>query len=317
MALALGHVYFRRLSQLGTVVLGGGSGFVGKAVARKLKKHGYKVVIISRKPGVSSMTWSDLQKDGLPPCVAVFSVAGQNVLDPTRRWTPGFKQNVWASRVNTTKALARIIDSMEHPPKVFVTMSGVGYYKPSETEEYTEDSAGGDFDFLSNLCTDWEAAGKLENSKTRHVIIRSGIVLGRRGGMIQQLFLPFYLGLGGPVGSGKQFMPWIHIEDLVGLFIHAIENENVKGILNGVAPHVVTNGEFSKAFGRALWRPVLIPLPAAVVNLLFGAERAKMMVEGQKVIPKRTLESGFRFKFTNITSACKEFSRLFYRGDSD
>uniref|UniRef100_T1J546 DUF1731 domain-containing protein n=1 Tax=Strigamia maritima TaxID=126957 RepID=T1J546_STRMM len=300
-------------STLGTVIIGGGRGFIGAALTRTLRLKGYNVIIVSRQPAPYAITWSKVEKDGLPECFAVVNVAGQNVLDFTRRWTPGFQQNVWASRVNTNKALSQAINKMSKQPEVFVTVSGVGYYKPSLTEEYTEDSQGGNFDYFSRLCTDWENAAKLSGTTTRRVTIRSGVVLGRQGGMIKQIFLPFYIGTGGPIGDGKQYFPWIHLQDTVGIFIHAIENKNVSGILNGVAPHLITNGEFTKAFARALGRPAFIPLPVAILNILFSNERAKMMTEGQKVIPKRTLASGFKYKYPNINEACKEFGHLMYK----
>ena len=140
----------------------------------------------------------------------------------------------------------------------------------------------------------------------------SGVVLGRQGGMVQQLFLPFFLGVGGPVGSGNQPMPWIHIKDIVGLYIHAIESEDVSGVMNGVAPQVITNKDFASSFGKALWRPSLIPLPTFAVNLLFSEERGKIMTEGQKVVPKKALDTGYMFQYPDITSAAKEFSKLIY-----
>lgn len=134
--------------------------------------------------------------------------------------------------------------------------------------------------------------------------------------MIQQLIVPFFLGVGGPVGSGNQAMPWIHLHDIVGLFIHAIEEGNVKGVVNGVAPQIITNREFAKAFGQALWRPSFVPLPTFAVNLMFGEERAKIMTEGQKVWPKKALDTGYKFKYPDITSAAKEFSKLIYADEA-
>lgn len=298
---------------LGTVVIGGGSGFIGSAISKALRQIGYEVVIVSRQPGLNAISWNELRSDGLPKSsVAVINVAGQNVLDPTRRWTPGFKQNVFSSRVNTTKLLAGAIKDMPNPPKIFATISGVGYYKPSATEEYKEDSPGGDYDFFSRLCSEWEKAGCLpEELKVRRVIIRSGIVLGREGGMIKQLFWPFYFGIGGSVSSGKQYMPWIHIADIAGIFTHCIQSDDIDGVLNGVAPQIITNGEFTKAFAQSLWRPALIPLPQFALNLAFSEERAVMMTEGQKVIPHRTLQSGYEYKFPDINSACKDCARVF------
>lgn len=305
-------------AKLGTVLIGGGTGFIGAALTNSLRHRGYEVVVVSRKPGLYRLSWSDLNKNGLPKStVAVVSLAGQNVLDPLRRWTEGFKQNVWASRVNTTRYLAEAIEGSEVKPKVFVSTSGVGYYPPGREEVFKEESPGGDFDFLSRLCTDWEAAATLPDSTgVRTVRIRTGVVLGRQGGMIQQLIFPFFMGVGGPVGSGNQYMPWIHIHDIVGLFIHAIEQENVTGTVNGVAPQIITNKEFAKAFGQALWRPSFMPLPTFAVNLMFGEERAKIMTEGQKVWPQKALDTGYTFQYPDITSAAKEFSKIIYADDT-
>ena len=139
-----------------------------------------------------------------------------------------------------------------------------------------------------------------------------GVVLGREGGVVSQMYWPFYLGVGGPVGSGKQYFPWIHLHDIVGLIVYAIENSKVSGVLNGVAPQVITNGQFASALAKAMWRPALIPMPEFVLNLAFSEERAKIMTEGQKVIPKRTLESGYKFEFPTIDSACQQCARMIY-----
>lgn len=301
-------------SSLGTVVIGGGTGFIGTALCNSLKKRGYDILIVSRKPGLWRTTWSEINNTGLPESTtAVVNLAGQNLLDPLRRWTEGFKQNVWASRVNTTRYLAQAIESAKVKPKVFVTTSGVGFYPPGKEEVFDENGPGGDFDFLSKLCADWEAAANLSpDSGVRTVKIRTGVVLGRQGGMVQQLYFPFFCGVGGPVGHGNQPMPWIHINDIVGLFIHAIESESISGVMNGVAPQIISNKDFASAFGKALWRPSFIPLPTFAVNMLFSEERGKIMTEGQKVTPKKALETGYTFKYPDITLAAKEFSKLIY-----
>nr|CAG4646320.1 EOG090X07KR [Macrothrix elegans] len=301
----------------GTVVIGGGSGFIGTALSNLLRISGYDVVVVSRMPAAFSITWENLERNGLPKnTIAVVSMAGQNILDMKRRWTSGFQQTVKASRINTTLTLAKSIQKAEVKPSVFVSMSGVGYYPPSKDKEYTEYSVEGKGDYFAELCTEWESAAKLpEEVGVRQVIIRTGVVLGRRGGMIEQLYWPFFFGLGGPVGSGQQFLPWIHLHDIARLFFHAIENKPVEGVLNGVAPNIITSNQFAKAFGGSLWRPAILPLPEFACNLLLGPERATMLTSGQKVIPKRTLESGFKYKFPDIHSACKELSPLVYLDD--
>ncbi|EFX83469.1 hypothetical protein DAPPUDRAFT_301869 [Daphnia pulex] len=302
-----------------TVVIGGGSGFIGTALSSLLRHCGYDVVIVSRVPGAFSTTWSDLERHGLPKnTTAVISLAGQNILDFKRRWNPGFQQTVRASRINTSHSLAMAIQRAEIKPSVFVSTSGVGYYPPHPSKEYTEYSAGGKGDYFAELCTDWESVAKLPAEVgVRQVTIRSGVVLGRRGGMIAQLYLPFFFGMGGPVGSGQQYLPWIHLHDIARLFLHAVENEQVEGVLNGVSPNLITSKEFARAFGASLWRPAVIPLPEFVCNILLGPERARMLTEGQKVIPKRTLDSGFVYKFPDIRSACQEFCPLVYTDDLD
>lgn len=264
-------------------------------------------------PGLSHITWTDLDKNGLPSDTsAVVNLAGQNVLDPTRRWTPGFKQNVWSSRINTTTSIVRAIQHASNKPEVFINISGVSNYKPHEKKVYTEDDPSEEYDFMSKLCIEWEKAATLSKDVgVRNVKIRTGVVLGREGGMIASLILPFWFGFGGPVGAGKQALPWIHVDDLCNLIKFSIENPKVEGVLNGVAPQIVTNGEFSKAFAKALWRPALIPLPEFAVDLLFSKERSVLLTSGARVKPKRTLETGFKYEYGDIFPACKQVGTLF------
>lgn len=287
------------------VVIGGGTGFIGSQLIKSLSLEGISCTCISRMPGPNRISWNDLESYGLPENTsAVINVAGQNVLDPMQRWTPGFKQNVRNSRVKTTKALADSIQNTK--ATVFATISGVAYYKPNGTV-YTEESKCESYDFLSRLSHDWEEAAKLpEDSNIRQVTIRSGVVLGRNGGMIKQIYLPFFFGLGGSIGSGTQYMPWIHITDLVCMFIFALKNSNVHGILNGVAPQLITNQKFTKEFAAAMKRPAFIPLPSFLLKILFSEERAKIMLEGQKVLPKRVTKLGFQYQYPNIENVCKQ-----------
>ncbi|XP_060677677.1 epimerase family protein SDR39U1 [Hemiscyllium ocellatum] len=185
-----------------------------------------------------------------------------------------------------------------------------GYYRPSLTVEYDEDSAGGDWDFFSGLVRDWERAAWLPPEvarDVRQVVVRSGVVLGRQGGAMKLMVWPFWLGLGGPMGSGQQFMPWIHVDDLSGILAHALEDRRVAGVLNGVAPAQVTNGEFARALARSLSRPsVLPPVPAVVLQALLGTERAVLLLEGQRVIPRRTLQSGYTYLYPELHTALRD-----------
>lgn len=291
-----------------SVLIGGGSGFVGRHLTRLLTDHGWKVIIVSRSAGANKITWSDLQRSGLPEeCTAVVSMSGENILNPLKRWDDSFQKAVWSSRVDCTRSLASAIRKAAKPPKVFISMSGVGYYKPDLSMTYDESSPGGDHDYLSELCTAWEGAAELPSTvNVRQVILRSGVVLGRDGGMIQQIYWPFFFGTGGRIGSGDQWFPWIHVEDTAGFIRYAIDNDNVSGVFNGVAPQCATNAQFTKAFASAMNRPAFFPVPAFVMNTVYGPERGKVILEGQKIIPVRTLESGYQFRFPDLTSACRD-----------
>ncbi|XP_077309279.1 epimerase family protein SDR39U1-like isoform X1 [Lithobates pipiens] len=295
------------------VLIGGGSGFVGQSLSQLLRKRGHKVTIISRKPGEQRITWVDVTKKGLPPCDAVVNLAGENVLNPLRRWTEQFKQEVIASRIETTRTLSEAIAKSESPPHSWVVVTGVGYYPPNQTQQYTENSPGGDADFLSRLVKDWEdvAEPPLVHGKsvTQLTKVRSGVVLGRNGGALPTMLWPFRLCLGGTVGSGRQPFPWIHIDDLCRLLCHTVEQEEgVGGVLNAVSPSSAndTNADFTRALGKALRRPALFFTPAFAVQLLLGNDRAPMLLEGQRVVPERTLQSGFTFLYPDLDSALAE-----------
>lgn len=288
------------------VIIGGGTGFIGTRLIKQMTENGYESTVLSRMPGPNNVSWQNLSAIGLPKQTSVVvNLAGQNIMDLTKRWTPGFKQNVVNSRINTTSALSRAIKEVKDKPKVFVLVTGVGAYVPSETTEYTEASEVTGQDFFSQLVLDWEGAAAVE-PPVRLVVIRSGVVLGRKGGMIKNMYAPFWLGLGGRIASGTQYLPWIHVDDLTSLISYAVENEEVVGVLNGVAPQVITNAEFTKAFAQAIRRPAAFPVPEGVLNYMLGPERASMMTRGQKVKPKKVLDYGFQFKYGNIYDACRQ-----------
>lgn len=289
------------------VLVGGGTGFIGRALVEALKRKGHEVTIISRTQAPGKITWSEISKSPLPECEAVVNLAGENILNPLKRWNEGFLQKLRDSRIETTKTLARKISEASNPPKVFVSSSAVGYYPPSDTKEYTEDSPPSSADVLTTLCADWENSAKLpDGCETRLVTLRIGVVLGRGGGVIQQTIWPFWLGLGGILGSGKQYFPWIHLDDMTGIIFHALENDHVTGVLNAVAPQVVTNESYTKEYAGALWRPAIFPTPSFAINFIFGQDRGKILLEGQKVIPKRTLETGYKFHYPELKQALAE-----------
>ncbi|XP_077470594.1 epimerase family protein SDR39U1 [Stigmatopora argus] len=300
------------------VVIGGGSGFVGRELTRLLRSKGHEVTVISRNPGPGRITWGELESSGLPPCEGAVNLAGENLLNPLRWWNESYKKDMYTSRIDSTKSLADAIATSSSPPHSWVLVSGVACYKPSLTSEYTEDSEWTPFDFLSRLVKEWEAAALLpESLTTKQVVIRPGAVLGRDGGAMKQMLLPFWLGLGGTLGSGRQPFPWIHVSDLAGIIAQSLEPPPSSDpptstppssplVLNGVAPTINTNYEFTKELGRLLRRPTIFPVPAFMLNTVLGSDRAVVLAQGQKVVPKRTLETGFQYKYPDLTSALKE-----------
>jgi len=308
----------------GRVLVAGGSGFVGKQVVQALELAGYHVDIVSRKPkelkGIrnNAISWEAVKEDGLPKgTVGVVNTAGENVLNPLRRWNDQFKKEVYDSRIMTSRVLSEAVVKAKVPPLAFISMSGVGFYPPSlKGEKWEEESKGGD-GWMTGLVKDWEEASTLPSTVvTRSIQLRSGVVLGRRGGMVQQTILPFFLGLGGRMGAGSQIMPWIHVKDVAGLILHSLTNANCRGVYNAVAPSSTTNLQFVKAFGKTLRRPAIFPLPAFVFETVFGPERASMITDSQLVFPKRTLDSGYKFLYPTVEEASEEFAHLYYV-DSD
>ncbi|KAM8850947.1 epimerase family protein SDR39U1 [Spinachia spinachia] len=296
------------------VLIGGGSGFVGRELTRLLRHKGHEVTVISRQPGPGKITWAELDSDGLPPCEAAVNLAGENLMNPLRWWNESYKKDLFSSRIDTTKSMAQAIAASSRPPHSWVLVSGVACYKPSLTAEYTEDSEWTPFDFLSRLVKEWEASALLPEDvtkNTKQVVIRSGAVLGRDGGAMKQMLLPFWLGLGGTLGSGGQPFPWIHVSDLAGIIAKSLEppaalTSPSPQVLNGVAPALSTNLEFTKELGRVLRRPTVFPVPGFVMNAVMGSERAVVLLQGQKVVPKRTQEAGFVYKYPDLTSALEE-----------
>ncbi|KAM9459247.1 epimerase family protein SDR39U1 [Salvelinus alpinus] len=296
------------------VLIGGGSGFVGRELTRLLKNKGHEVTIISRQPGLGKITWGELESGGLPPCEAAVNLSGENLMNPLRWWNEGYRKDLFSSRVDTTTILAQAIAGSPSPPHAWVLVTGVACYKPSLTAQYTEDSEWTPFDLLSRLVKEWEWAGRLPENiaqNTRQVVIRPGVVLGRDGGAMKQMMTPFWLGLGGTLGSGRQPFPWIHVSDLAGIIAHALKPSPdtpsaVPQVFNGVAPALNTNYEFTKELGRVLRRPTVFPVPGFVIDALMGSERAIVLTQGQKVEPKRTLESGFQYQYPDLSSALKE-----------
>jgi uncharacterized protein (TIGR01777 family) len=299
------------------VFLTGGTGLIGKRLVRQFLGRGDQVTVLTRRYAAARQMlgpdcglaegdptqpgdWADAVGD----CDAVIHLAGENVFG--RRWNAAFKQLLVDSRVKSTQnvveALRRRPRRGDGQPKVLVNASAIGYYGPRGDEELGEDAPPG-HDFLAELCQQWEAAARAaESSGVRCAIVRVGVVLDKEGGALAKLLPPFKMFAGGPVGSGRQWMSWVHHEDMVGLLLLALDHAEARGPLNGTAPNPVTNRDFSKSLGRALQRPAFLPTPGFALRLGLG-EVADVVLTGQRVLPRRALALGYAFRYPTIDAA--------------
>ena len=276
------------------VVIAGSSGLIGRALSRALLARGDEVTAL---PRFGASPWSVGGAD------AVVNLAGASV--GGKRWSPSYKREILDSRVDTTRALVEAIGAAARRPRVLVNASAVGYYG-GRGDEVLEESAAPGTDFLAGVVVEWEAEAR--KAPVRSVQVRTGIVLSAEGGALGQMLPPFKAFVGGPIGSGKQWFPWIHLEDEVAAILWAIDRDSLSGPVNLVAPGIVTMREFASALGRALHRPSLFPVPAGPLRLLLG-EFAGVLLEGQRAVPKKLLDSGFRFKFTDVGAALADLFR--------
>jgi uncharacterized protein (TIGR01777 family) len=233
----------------------------------------------------------------------VVNLAGAPVAS---RWTRARKAEIRRSRVDLTRALLERIAAFERVPQAFVSASAVGYYGTSFTETFVESSPPGD-DFLARVCVEWEReANRASLLGIRVAIVRLGVVLGKDGGALKKMLLPFRFGLGGRLGSGRQWMSWVDIDDVVGIFLLAIDSQS--GVMNAVSPQPVINAEFTQVLANAVRRPAVLPVPTFALRLLFG-EGAQILTGGQRVLPERTLEAGYRFRAPELAGALSQIAR--------
>ena len=275
-----------------TLAITGSSGFVGTNLRDFFEKKGFNVIGIKREELKDEKKLLDIIENA----DIIVNLAGANIIN---RWTESYKKILYNSRLDTTKALINAMNKADKKPELFISTSAVGIYK--NTTCYDEESFEFEDDFLANLCKDWEAeALKVKDFGIRTAIFRFGIILGD-GGALEKMLTPFKLGLGGTIGSGLQDFSFIHIEDLINAYDFIYENKSLDGVFNLTAPEPTTNLNLTKALGKKLKRPTLLPVPEFVLNLIFS-EGAKVLTDGQCVKPKRLIDSGFEFKFINIDS---------------
>ena len=295
------------------IVIAGGSGFLGTALSRTLTAEGHDVAILTRQtasktpsqPRLSSVQWDPNGTAGtwasvINGATAIVNLAGESIA--ARRWSPGQKQKLRDSRLRATQSLTTAIRQAASPPLIFISGSAVGYYGDRGGETLTEASAPGT-DFLASLARDWEAAASEVATITRVALVRTGIVLDRRGGALPRMLPPFQMFVGGPLGTGTQYMPWIHKDDWVRMVAWMMTADGARGPLNATSPSPVTNAEFSKALGHALKRPSLLPAPAFALRLALGEMADALLLSGQRALPVRATDLGFSFRYSNIDEA--------------
>lgn len=298
------------------VLVTGATGFVGQVVVKQLLKQNFEVVILTRNVAKAAIILGNKCKyfqwvntSELAPLEAfegvdgIVNLMGENI--GARRWSLEQKKVIYNSRIDST---ARLIDSIEKLPKkpsVFVSASAIGVYGARGPEELTENSSLGN-DFLAHVCKDWEQeALRAQKLGLRVGIIRTGIVLGRNGGVLDRMLPIFKKGLGGPMGEGAQYMSWIHVEDLAAMYIEVLSNKNISGIHNGTAPYPATNLEFTKALGKVLKRPTALRAPKFVLKSALG-EMSTLVLDGQKVLPSKFKTENFRYRYPTLDMALKE-----------
>jgi uncharacterized protein (TIGR01777 family) len=295
------------------VLVTGASGLIGSALCDALLARGDEVVGLSRDPARArstnpTVTWHAWNPETeRPPAEAIEGADGVvNLLgEPiNQRWTDESKARIRASRIDATRNLIQGIQAATNGPSVMVSQSAVGYYG-DRGETIVDEAAGPGSGFDARVVVDWEAAAREAEGDLRLVILRTGLVLTSRGGLLKELLTPFKLGVGGPLAGGRQFWPWISLDDEVGMIVWALDDERVSGTFNATGPAPVTNRDFSKALGRALGRPAVVPAPKLALVARFGSEAAESLAAGQRAVPRRALDLGYQFRHADADAAIK------------
>jgi uncharacterized protein (TIGR01777 family) len=302
------------------IVIAGGTGFLGRPLARQLSADGHDVVLLTRGENssgrdstgsggrVRAVAWSPDGQSGpwaseVDGAGAVINLAGASIAG--KRWSAAHKQLVLDSRLRATASLVAAIRRAAAPPPVLVSGSAVGYYGPRGDEVVTEQTPAG-HDFLAGACVRWEAeAEQATSDRTRVVRVRTGIVLEKDGGALPPMLVPFKFGVGGPIGSGRQYWPWIHRDDWIGIVRLALQSPGLSGPLNATAPEPVTNAAFARALGAALHRPALVPTPAFAVRIILGEMADGLVLAGQRAVPERAEAAGFVFAHRHLDAALR------------
>jgi uncharacterized protein (TIGR01777 family) len=295
------------------IVIAGGTGFLGRPLATALADSGFEIVLLSRRAARTAspfrvVAWTPDGRTGpwaseLHGATAVVNLAGESIGD--HRWSDAQKRKILESRVQATRSLVEAIKAATTPPLVLVSGSAVGYYGPCDDRPVTEDTPAGS-DFLASVCVQWEDEAKRASASTRVVCVRTGLPMARDGGALPRMLPPFWFGAGGPIGSGRQYWPWIHRKDWIDLVRFAIVSPNVSGPLNATAPNPLPNAAFAKVLGRAIHRPALMPAPGFALKLLLGEMAEGLLLSGQRALPAKAERLGFSFAYPQLEGALAE-----------
>ena len=295
-----------------SVLITGGAGLIGQHLTKVLLEKGYDVAVLSRQRSknnnaeIPTYYWdidkNEIDKEALSSCDYIIHLAGANIGE--KRWTDKRKQQISDSRTRSAELILQNINKQDHQLKAFISSSAVGYYGALTSEKIFDETDAPAEDFLGEVCKKWEqSADRFSGIGARVVKIRTGIVLSEKGGALSRLSLPARFGLGSAIGDGKQYLPWIHIEDLCNIYLSAIEHTEMKGSYNAVAPEHVTNYDFAKKVAKTLKKPFWLPkIPPLMIKLLFG-EMSAMLLNGSRVSPEKMESTGFRFSFARIDAA--------------
>lgn len=293
------------------ILMTGGTGLIGRHLIPRLLTLGHQVSVVTRdvaaareKLDARVALWSGLaQQQNLDGVDAVINLAGEPIAD--KRWTEQQKQRLCESRWQITERIASLINASQTPPRVLISGSATGYYGDTGELVLTEEDQGQE-EFTHSLCARWEQlALNAQSERTRVCLLRTGVVLAREGGALSKMKLPFKLGVGGPVGSGKQYLPWIHIDDMVNAILWLLDRDDLRGPFNMVAPYAVRNEQFAATLGHVMHRPAFMRTPASAIKMIMG-ESAVLVLGGQHVLPKRLEASGFGFRWYDLQEALQD-----------
>lgn len=303
---------------MGRIIITGGTGYLGRALARDLASAGHEVIILTRRAesagslpaGARAVAWDGRTAAGwgglADGAQAIINMAGATIARP--HWSAAYKRMILESRVNSGAAVSEAIRAAQNKPSVLVQMSGIGFYGDSADREVDESAPAGS-DYFARVCTEWEASSAaVESIGVRRVIVRTAPVYGPGGGIYAMVALPFQLFAGGPLGNGRQYAPWIHLTDWLNAMKFLMDNPSAQGAYNLTAPDPLTQGASAKVFGRELGRPSFMPAPAFVLRLALGPAADLLLLTGQRAQPRRLLEAGFHFRFPELGAAIRNIT---------